>query len=256
MLSLQKPPVVPCRRFFVAGVQASAAHARGRASSAGRRGGCGRRNRAGRRARYCRRSRNPPRRASRSASGSGSRKAPAASSGWRCRSAPPPRARRSRHRAWPASRIAVAARPFGARACARLAVELALVGRPAARQIEPGTALPITALRLTPMSAAISRQDSAGLEVLFQKFDAFVGPGRRKSVQRTGMCNGPRLQMSAIRLRDPSASRSARVRPAIVADRQKPVLDGETDAFLDQCPRDAGNAGAVGALVSPVFRDR
>src|SRR5450432_4379258 len=35
---------------------------------------------------------------------------------------------------------------------------------------------------------------------------------------------------------------------AIVADRQQPVLDGEPDAFFDQCPGDTWNAGAVSAL--------
>src|SRR5882757_10666387 len=42
-------------------------------------------------------------------------------------------------------------------------------------------------------------------------------------------------------------------RLAVVADRQKPVLDGETDAFLDQGSCDAGNAGAVGALSHQFF---
>src|SRR5437588_656273 len=47
---------------------------------------------------------------------------------------------------------------------------------------------------------------------------------------------------------------AARSGPAIVANRQKPVLDGETDAFLDQSPCDAGNAGAVGALSHQFFQ--
>src|SRR6266700_220729 len=42
-------------------------------------------------------------------------------------------------------------------------------------------------------------------------------------------------------------------RPAIVADRQQPVLDGEPDAFFDQCPCDTWNAGAVGALLHEFF---
>src|ERR1700754_3401653 len=55
--------------------------------------------------------------------------------------------------------------------------------------------------------------------------------------------------MSAIRLaRSVRLTSGARSRPAVVANRQKPVLDGETDAFLDQGTCDAGNAGAVGAL--------
>src|SRR5437899_6461208 len=60
--------------------------------------------------------------------------------------------------------------------------------------------------------------------------------------------------MSAIRLsRSVRLTFGARSRPAIVANRQKPVLDGETDAFLDQSPCDAGNAGAVGALSHQFF---
>src|SRR5437868_8911772 len=43
-------------------------------------------------------------------------------------------------------------------------------------------------------------------------------------------------------------------RPAIVADRQQPVLDGEPDAFLDQSSCDAGNAGTVGALLHEFFQ--
>ena len=42
-------------------------------------------------------------------------------------------------------------------------------------------------------------------------------------------------------------------RLAIVADRKQPVLDGEPNAFLDQGPCDAGNAGAVGALSHQLF---
>src|SRR5678816_1758165 len=49
---------------------------------------------------------------------------------------------------------------------------------------------------------------------------------------------------------EPRASRC----PAIVADRQQPVLDGEPDAFLDQSPCDAGNAGTVGALLHEFFQ--
>src|SRR6478609_8338595 len=109
--------------------------------------------------------------------------------------------------------------------------------------------LPMTALRLTPMSAAISRQERPASKCC-------LSSSMRSSVQvceevgeRTGMCNGPRLQMSAIRLsRSVRLTFGARSRLAIVANRQKPVLDGETDAFLDQGTCDAGNAGAVGAL--------
>jgi SAM-dependent methyltransferase len=42
-------------------------------------------------------------------------------------------------------------------------------------------------------------------------------------------------------------------RLAIVADREQPVLDGEPNAFLDQGPCNAGNAGAVGALSHQLF---
>src|SRR5436305_2670082 len=43
-------------------------------------------------------------------------------------------------------------------------------------------------------------------------------------------------------------------RPAIVADRQQRILDGEPNAFLDQGFGDAGNAGAVGALPHQFFK--
>src|SRR5665213_4420052 len=42
-------------------------------------------------------------------------------------------------------------------------------------------------------------------------------------------------------------------RLAVVADRKQPVLDGEPNAFLDKGLRDAGNAGAVGALPHQFF---
>src|SRR3979411_1032739 len=42
-------------------------------------------------------------------------------------------------------------------------------------------------------------------------------------------------------------------RSAVSADSKQPVLDGEPNAFLNQGPCDAGNAGAVGALSHQLF---
>src|SRR4029077_13813501 len=56
----------------------------------------------------------------------------------------------------------------------------------------------------------------------------------------------PHVELSALR-------EGASLRLPIVTDRQQSVLDGETNAFLDQCPRDAWNAGTMGALSHQFF---
>src|SRR5581483_9067 len=95
-----------------------------------------------------------------------------------------------------------------------------------------------------------------GVKTGFQKFDAFVGPGRLMG----GHMSVPSLIPDWILLSEslghraaPAAARAEqhpRSRPAIaiVADGKQPVLDGVADAFLDQCPCYTWNAGAVGAL--------
>src|SRR3954468_24646850 len=97
--------------------------------------------------------------------------------------------------------------------------------------------LPITALRLTPISAAISRQERP----------ASKWPLRRST--RSVVQVGPNANMFTVpHSVDRCALEFPSGRLAVVADRKQPVLDGEPNAFLDQGLCDAGNAGTVGAL--------
>src|ERR1700753_563615 len=101
--------------------------------------------------------------------------------------------------------------------------------------------LPVAALRLTPMVAAISRQERPAAKPPFRS-------SSRSSVQVcASMC---RVQWDpfGIVLAPETVEHAPRIRVAIVTDGKQPVLDREPDAFLDQRPGDAGNAGAVGAL--------
>src|SRR5689334_3329014 len=119
--------------------------------------------------------------------------------------------------------------------------------------------LPITALRLTPIRAAISRQERPASKCCLRS--------STRSVVQVGMfANMLRFQIlgnAALPVFPVSESLNVRRillsgtrpsgRPAIVADRQQPVLDGEPNAFLDQGLRNAGNAGAVSALFHQLF---
>src|SRR6478609_6164406 len=100
----------------------------------------------------------------------------------------------------------------------------------------------------------------SGLEAALQEFEAFGSPGGFVG----GHGGGPKLASRHADSLWPSVVRNRRApvlpsglpaiwRLAIVADRQQPVLDGEPNAFLDQGPCNAGNAGAVGALSHQLF---
>src|SRR5262249_14615084 len=124
------------------------------------------------------------------------------------------------------------------------------VGRPLRRDNCRREILPMTALRLTPSSLAISRQVPPRSNRVFRS-------STRSGVQ-TGMMPTivfkPRVFFSSPMLpprnsADAFASRMLVVRRfAVVADRQQPVLDRVTDALLDQGPRDPRHAGAMRAL--------
>ena len=115
----------------------------------------------------------------------------------------------------------------------------------------------MTALRLTPMSAAISRQERPASKCAFQEFDAFGGPGRYVGEH----AGGPSVVDDRPRFRQLPVGESVRVTQSSLQDvlplsriDKQPVLDGEPDAFLDQGLCDAGNAGAVGALSHQFFQ--
>src|SRR6476469_7347834 len=108
--------------------------------------------------------------------------------------------------------------------------------------------LPMTALRLTPISPAIWRQDNPASKCLFRS-------SRRSSVQvgwLAGMSMVParslRILLAWFASEPPLPRKLPLWRPAIVADGQQPFLDGVPNTFLDQGLCDAGNTGAVGAL--------
>src|ERR1700733_2975884 len=113
----------------------------------------------------------------------------------------------------------------------------------------------MTALRLTPMSPAISRQDRPASKRLFRS-------SMRSAVQVRWLASMLMFSQATSHhaescwprcLRTAAPRRFPLWRLAVVADRKQPVLDGEPNAFLDQRPCDAGNAGAVGALSHQLF---
>src|SRR5215471_11151558 len=134
----------------------------------------------------------------------------------------------------------------------RLAHEASLLVLPArmtplSRERLSRVILPITALRLTPISLAISRHDRPAAKWSFRASIRSVV----QVCKTEGMGSLPGWILSGSRwpAREPNQPRlNPHSRFAIVTDGKQPVLDREPDAFFDQRPGDAGNAGAVGAL--------
>ena len=136
------------------------------------------------------------------------------------------------------------------RGLSRLLSRRAVASGPFSRVSLRRESFPITALRLTPISSAISRQASPAAKPRFMSSSVSVRLNGR-ACDDPGL-RGVRSGWLASQSSNRRARRSLRAL-AVVADRQQPVLDGKPDAFLDQGPCDAGNAGAVGALSHQLF---
>src|ERR1019366_8558543 len=123
-----------------------------------------------------------------------------------------------------------------------------------ARQIEAGE-FADDGVAAHPDVAGNFAAGQPGCKTASQEFDAFGGPGGFVG----GHVDGPKLRVIApnfvglVVVRTAAPRRLPLWRLAIVPDRKQPVLDGEPNAFLDQGPCDAGNAGAVGALSHQPF---
>src|SRR5689334_5078915 len=117
--------------------------------------------------------------------------------------------------------------------------------------------LPITALRLTPMASAISRQDSPAAKWLFRSsMRSTVQVGSVMSMVPRAVSRRPALPLGLAAAepgRPMPLRRLAVVTEPVVADRKQPVFNGEPNAFFNQGSCDAGYAGAVGALSDQFF---
>src|SRR6185437_1244617 len=123
-----------------------------------------------------------------------------------------------------------------------------LITPPLSRTRQRREILPMTALRLTPISAAISRQERPASKWIFRASTrSVVQVCKIEGMSSVPSCDPFGIAL-ALRCTEAAAPKRPYLRFAIVTDGKQSVLDRGPDALLNQRPGNAGDTGAVGAL--------